>query len=91
MNFHNLYDTEKDVTYEHLRRKEVIARTGAKNLNIGSYVDTGNMIFSRYKIEVDERIFEDDSRIDNGYFPQWLLKAWDDTVTELRRKLCLSK
>ena len=85
MNFYNLYDTEEDVTYEHLRRKEVIAQTGAKNLNIGSYVDTGNMIFSRYKNEVDERIFEDDSRIDNGHFPQWLLKSWDETVQMFRR------
>ena len=85
MNFYNVYDTLEDVLYEHLRRKEVIECTGAKNLNIGSYVDTGNMIFSRYKIEVDERIFEDDSRIDNGYFPQWLLKAWDETVQNFRR------
>ena len=45
MNFYNVYDTLEDVLYEHLRRKEVIECTGAKNLNIGSYVDTGNMIF----------------------------------------------
>ena len=92
MNYYNLYDTKENVVYRHIRRKEVLAQIGtSKKINLGSYIDTGNMILSRYKIEVDERIFEDDSRIDNGYFPQWLLKAWDDTVTELRRKLCLSK
>lgn len=87
MNFYNLYDTEEETVYRHLRRKEVIARTGAKNLNIGSYIDTGSMIFSRYKIEVDENILENDTRIDNGYFPQWLLKSWDETVQMLRRNV----
>lgn len=85
MNFYNLYDTEEDVIYKHLRRKEVLAQVG-KNINIGLYLDTGNVILSRYKIEVDESILEDDSRSDNGYFPQWLLKGWDETAQMFRRK-----
>lgn len=90
MNFYNLYDTKENVVYRHIRRKDVLAQVGtSKKINLGSYIDTGNMILSRYKIEVDEDISENDSRIDNGYFPESLLKRWDDTVTELRRKLCL--
>ena len=90
MNYYNLYDTKENVVYRHIKR--VLEQIGSsKKIYLYTYIDTRDMILSRYKIEVDERIFEDDSRIDNGYFPQWLLKAWDDTVTELRRKLCLSK
>ena len=92
MNYYNVYDTKENVVYRHIRRKEVLAQIGtSKKINLYTYIDTGDMILSRYKIEVDEDILENDSRSDNGYFPQWLLKAWDDTVTELRRKLCLSK
>ena len=92
MNYYNLYDTKENVVYRHIRRKEVLAQIGtSKKINLYTYIDTGDMILSRYKIEVDEDILENDSRSDNGYFPQSLLKRWDKTVTELRRKLCLSK
>lgn len=92
MNYYNLYDTKENVVYRHIRRKEVLAQIGtSKKINLYTYIDTGDMILSRYKIEVDEDILENDSRSDNGYFPQSLLKRWDETVTELRRKLCLSK
>ena len=92
MNYYNLYDTKENVVYRHIRRKEVLAQIGtSKKINLYTYIDTGDMILSRYKIEVDEDILENDSRSDNGYFPQSLLKRWDETVTELRGKLCLSK
>ena len=93
MNFYNVYDTQEDVTYEHLRRGQVIELTGiSKKTDVSAYAHCQESILSRYIVNFENESIEPikSKRIDEMTFSELLIN-WDKTVTELRRKLCLSK
>ena len=87
MNYYNLYDTKEDVSYEHLKRSQVVEITGiSKNKDLSNYIDVGDMIKSRYKIEFDYGL--DDGVVHRGKrnnFDLDLLNRWDKVCEMFRR------
>ena len=93
MNYYNLYDTFTQKEYKHLRRGQVIELTGiSKKTDVSAYAHCQESILSRYIVNFENESIEPikPKRIDEMTFSELLIN-WDKTVTELRRKLCLSK